>query len=191
MSEMLKKAKADKGPFDVTRKIQLAPAATEKLQDAVQQLTAIETIIDAHVDRHGQLRISYDASSAGIRDIEVLLDKAGVARASGFWWRLKSAWYRFLDENAKSNARSGSGACCNRPPSAPHGSGDTRKVRWEVPHGRRKCISRMYLQKLWCECRREIMSARQRRCAVRELFSRYGWSCTRMGGERNALCVLD
>ncbi|HUW28635.1 MAG TPA: hypothetical protein VMV97_08490 [Sulfuriferula sp.] len=129
MRETRKKDKPSKGSFAVTRKIPLAPAAAEKLQNAIQQLTAIETIIDAHVDRHGQLRISYDASSVGIRDIEALLDKAGIARTSGFWWRLKSAWYRFLDENAKSNARSGGGACCNRPPSMPGGSSDTRKVR--------------------------------------------------------------
>lgn len=129
MSETRKKVKPSKGPFDVTRKISLAPAPTEKLQDAVRRLTSIEPIIDTHVDRHGQLRISYDASRVGIRDIEAMLDKAGIACTSGFWWRLKSAWYRFLDENAKSNARSGGGACCNRPPSVSGGSSDTRKVR--------------------------------------------------------------
>lgn len=128
MSETRRKVKHSKGPFDVTRKISLVPTAAEKLQDAVQQLTAIELIIDAHVDRHGQLRISYDASSVGIRDIEALLDKLDIARKSDIWWRLKSAWYRFLDENAKSNARSGGGACCNRPPSAHGGGNDAGKV---------------------------------------------------------------
>jgi len=129
MSETRKKDKSSKGPFDVTRKISLAPTAAEKLQNAIQQLTFIESILDAHLDGHGQLRISYDASSVGIRDIEALLEKAGIACTSGFWWRLKSAWYRFLDENAKSNAISGGGACCNRSPSVPGGSSDTRKVR--------------------------------------------------------------
>lgn len=129
MSETGKKVKPSKGPFDVTRKISLAPAPTEKLQDAVGQLTSIEPIIDTHVDRHGQLRISYDASNVGIRDIEALLNKAGIARTSGFWWRLKSAWYRFLDENVKSNSHSVGGACCNRPPSAHGGSNDAGKVR--------------------------------------------------------------
>ncbi len=129
MNETRRKVKPSKGPFDVTRKISLAPTATEKLQKAVQQFTAIEPIINAHVDRHGQLRISYDASSVGIRDIEALLDKLDLARTSDIWWRLKSAWYRFLDENAKFNARSGGGACCNRPPSAHGGGGnDAGKV---------------------------------------------------------------
>jgi hypothetical protein len=66
----------------------------------------------------GQLLVSYDSSLVGIRDIEALLDRAGIARASGFGWRLKSAWYRFLDENTRANAHSRGGACCNRPPSA-------------------------------------------------------------------------
>lgn len=128
-SETQEKAKTGKGPFDVTRKILLAPAAAEKLKDAAQQLMAVEPIIDARVDQRGRLRISYDASCVGIRDIEALLDKAGIARASGAWWWLKSVWYRFLDENAKSNARSEGGACCNRPPSVPGGSSDAGKVR--------------------------------------------------------------
>jgi hypothetical protein len=118
-----------KGPFDVSRKIPLAPVADEKLQAALKQLTAIEPIINVHGDARGCLRITYDASCVGIREIEALLDKAGIARAPGFRWRLKSAWYRFLDENAKSNARSSGGACCNRPPSVPGGSSDAGRVR--------------------------------------------------------------
>jgi hypothetical protein len=51
MNETRRKVKPSKGPFDVTRKISLAPTATEKLQNAVQQFTAIEPIINAHVDR--------------------------------------------------------------------------------------------------------------------------------------------
>lgn len=117
-----------KGFFDVTRKIPLALAATEKWQAAVQQLAAIEPILDAHVSQRGLLRISYDASCVGMREIEALLDEAGIARTSGFWWRLKSAWYRFLDDNAKSNAHSGGGACCNRPPFASGGSSDPGKL---------------------------------------------------------------
>jgi len=123
MRQALEKEQLDKGPFDVTRRIPLAPAAAETLQNAVRQLNAVDSILDARIDRHGKLRISYDSTSVGIRDIEAWLDSAGVARASGTGWRLKSAWYRFLDENARANARSRGGACCNRPPSA-HGPRD-------------------------------------------------------------------
>ncbi|MFH1816355.1 MAG: hypothetical protein ABIK08_00065 [Pseudomonadota bacterium] len=128
MSETREKGKADKGPFDVSRRIPLAPVAAEKLQDAVRQLTALDPILDACVDRHGRLRISYDTSSVGIRDIEALLDSAGIARARGAGWRMKSAWYRFLDENARANAHSQGGACCNRPPAASGSSRDAGKM---------------------------------------------------------------
>lgn len=123
MSETRAKGKADKGPFAATRKIPLAPAAAETLQAAVRQLAAADSILDARIDRHGQLRIAYDTSSIGIRDIEAWLERAGIARAAGAGWRMKSAWYRFLDDNARANARSRGGACCNRPPSA-HGTRD-------------------------------------------------------------------
>lgn len=128
MIETREKGKADKGPFDVSRKIPLAPVAAEKLQDAVRQLAALDPILDAHIDRRGHLRISYAVSHIDIRDIETLLDKAGIARASASWWRLKSAWYRFLDGNACANAHSQGGACCNRPPAASGSSRDAGKM---------------------------------------------------------------
>ncbi len=128
MSETRKKEKPDKKPFDVSRKIPLAPVAAEKLQDAVRQLAALDPLLDVRVDRHGQLLVSYDASHVGIQDIEALLDKADLLRAPGAWWRLKSAWYRFLDQNAHANAHSHAGACCNRPPLAPGRNSDAGKM---------------------------------------------------------------
>ena len=111
----------DSGPFDVNRKIPLAPVAAKKLQEAAGQLRSMEAVLSVATGPRGQLLVSYDSSLVGIRDIEALLDRAGIARASGFGWRLKSAWYRFLDENARANAHSGDGACCNRPPAASGG----------------------------------------------------------------------
>ncbi len=128
MSETQKIGTTGKGPFDVSRKIPLAPVVAEKLQEAVRQLAALNPLIDVRVDRRGQLRVSYDSSHVGMHDIEALLDKAGIARPPGAWWRLKSAWYRFLDQNAHANAHSQGGACCNRPPSAPGRSGDAGKM---------------------------------------------------------------
>lgn len=108
------------GAFDVERRIPLAAVAMGQLQEAVRQLRAMEPVNDAQVDKRGRLRIAYDASRIGLREIEEMLDESGIARATGFWPKLRLAWYRYLDENARANARSGSGACCNRPPPAPH-----------------------------------------------------------------------
>lgn len=116
MRETRKKVKPGKGPFDVDRTIPLLPAAANALEEALLKMSAIEPVTDARVDHRGQLRIRYDASIVGIRDIERLLDESGVGRPSSTGWRFKSAWYRFLDGNARSNALSKGGACCSRPP---------------------------------------------------------------------------
>lgn len=121
------------GSFDVSRTIPLAPVGAERLQEAMIQLRAIEPVIDAQVDQRGQLHVSYDASSVGMQDIEMILDQAGIARAGTLWWKLKSGWYRFVDENAKSNARSGDGACCNRPPSEYRASNDAARSHPDSP----------------------------------------------------------
>ncbi len=112
--------------FVVSRNIPLKPCKAEKLQEAIGNLVARDLLVGARMTTRNRLHVSYDASCAGIRDIETWLGEAGIPIAPGFGWRLKSSWYAFLDENAKSNSRSSGGACCNRPPP---GSGDDGKVR--------------------------------------------------------------
>jgi hypothetical protein len=104
-----------RGAFQVKRTIPVLDAQTEKLQQLANTLQAIESIAEVRVD-DGRLRVRYDASCVGLRDIERLLDEAGISRPTGFWWRLRSAWYAFLDRNARSNAIGGGGSCCNKPP---------------------------------------------------------------------------
>ena len=117
-------ARVSKGPFDVDRTIPLRPVAADTLEEAVRHMNAHESVIDAHIDRRGQLRIRYDATSVGIRDIERILDETGVGRLSNAWWRFKSAWYGFLDGNARTNAHANGGACCNRAPTPWSGDHD-------------------------------------------------------------------
>lgn len=109
-------AKVSKGPFDVVRTIPVRPVAADALGETIRKMNALAPVIDAHINPRGQLRIRYDASSVGMRDIERLLDESGVRCPSNAWWRFKSAWYRFLDDNARTNAHSSGGACCNRAP---------------------------------------------------------------------------
>ncbi|OYW37108.1 MAG: hypothetical protein B7Z35_10815 [Hydrogenophilales bacterium 12-61-10] len=117
-------AKNSKGPFDVDRSIPLLPVAADILEEATRKVSALEPVVDAYADRRGHLQIRYDASSIGIRDIERLLDESGVGRLSNAWWRLKLAWYRFVDDNARSSVHSTGGACCNRPPTPWSGDHD-------------------------------------------------------------------
>lgn len=128
MKDEEKKLGSDNTVFDLTRVIPLAPADSEKWRNAVTRLLTIEPIHLASIDAEGRLRISYDASFIGIRDIESLLDELGLARTAGIGWNIKSVWYAYVDENAQANACSSSGACCNRPPSAYAGSTKSGKV---------------------------------------------------------------
>ena len=113
--EPLKSAR-ESTAFRVRRRIPLAEVRPEELDQAVQMLRATDWIEDVRVDG-SHLHLAYDASGVNFRDIEHLLDEAGLQRPTSLWWRCRFAWYRFLDTNARSNALSKGGACCSRPPS--------------------------------------------------------------------------
>lgn len=111
--------KRAKGPFDVNRRIAVASGSPEQLHQAIQRLREMAPVIDVELDRQNRLHVVYDASRLGMREIESLLGNSGITTGNGFWSNLKQGWYRFLDDNARDNARSGGGACCNRPPPVP------------------------------------------------------------------------
>lgn len=117
-------AAGKKATFVVSRNIPLKPFEEEKLLEAIADLAGRDLIVGARTTSRNRLHVSYDASCVGIRDVESWLEEKGILVDPGLGWKMKSAWYAFLDENAKSNARSSGGACCNRPPS---GRGDSGK----------------------------------------------------------------
>jgi hypothetical protein len=106
----------DRTAVRVKRTIRLADAQSEKLAQAVRTLRAMEWLSDVGLDGES-IHVRYDASCVNFSDIERLLDEAGVPRPASFGWRCRSAWYRFVDGNARSHALSRGGACCSRPPS--------------------------------------------------------------------------
>ncbi len=59
--------------------------------------------------------LNYDAAHLGFRRIEQALTDAGWPLATGRWPRMRYAWYRYLDENAHTNAEGKGGACCSNP----------------------------------------------------------------------------
>ena len=132
MNTLLEKPVKVRGAFDVTRQISLLTCPHEKLQEAMRKLVSVQPVLDARVDRHDRISVSYDASSIGMHNIEILLDELGLQRKNDFWWKLKSAWFDYVDENAQANARANGGACCNRPPSV-NGIGEVSKLKqWHI-----------------------------------------------------------
>lgn len=101
--------------FLVTRSIPLSfPSAAER-DRVLAALAQTDGVLGARVDRNGRLRIHYDAARIGFGDVEHALTAAGLSLPTGASWRLKSAWYRYLDANARSNAQAKAGACCSKP----------------------------------------------------------------------------
>lgn len=73
-------------------------------------------MLDMEVDHNrATVRLVYDSSEVGFDQIELMLATAGYPVADTYWSRMKSAMYRFKDENARSNAHSTAGTCCSHP----------------------------------------------------------------------------
>jgi hypothetical protein len=124
----------NKSAFELSCKFPLVNSAKAKWQEVARKLMTIEPVLDAQVDLRGILSIRYDASTIGMHDIETLLNELGVPRKTNAWWKLKLAWFRYVDENAQANAHASGGACCNRPPSVYGGSAQTGKAnQWHFP----------------------------------------------------------
>lgn len=115
------------GAFTVNRIIPVVQVSQDKLQEAVRVLRQQNAVIDAYVDKRGRLRAAYDASRLNMRDIELMLDGLKIPRDASLWTRVKLAWFRLTDDNARDNAHAGNGACCNRPPAVPHKLSSVKK----------------------------------------------------------------
>ncbi|MBI5936691.1 MAG: hypothetical protein HY850_02470 [Betaproteobacteria bacterium] len=105
----------------VCRLVALAEGQTARIAAVAEQLRRLDGVSDVELRGAARLWLRYDAALIGYSEIERALDGAGLRRRTNLGWRLRSAWYRFLDENIQSNARTRSAACCSHPPA---GAGD-------------------------------------------------------------------
>jgi|GEM_PF-2134014 len=100
--------------FTVTRCFPVDETDIEKLERALTGNDAIEAVARHRLCKGVAIR--YDSARVGYADIELALAHAGIPLRHSRWTRIKAGWFRFVDENAKSNAASKGGACCSRPP---------------------------------------------------------------------------
>jgi hypothetical protein len=108
----------DEGGAVVTRKIMaagaLSPADVAACRDA---LGALPGVLQVDVTaRRRALAVRYLATRCDYGDLLAAVAQAGVRLPSSRWARLRSAWLRMLDSNAKENAKTPPASCCNRPP---------------------------------------------------------------------------
>ncbi|HHI94181.1 MAG TPA: heavy-metal-associated domain-containing protein [Gammaproteobacteria bacterium] len=103
--------------FIVHRSLRIQGVHHQDDVQAVQRCLAKQKgIKNSNVDvKRARLKITYNAAQIGFGVIEKVLTDAGYPPGTGWWSGLKSGWYRYLDENAQTNARSKGGACCSNP----------------------------------------------------------------------------
>lgn len=65
--------------------------------------------------KKSKVKITYNAAQTDFGIIEKTLNDSGYSPKNSRWSKFKSSWYRYLDENAQTNAKSKGGACCSNP----------------------------------------------------------------------------
>jgi hypothetical protein len=103
--------------FMVHRSLRMGDVRDEKsMQTICDRLGLLEGMQKIEVEPGwGKITITYNAAQLGFAEVEKALVEIGFPSAVGWWSRVKAGWYRYLDENAQSNAKSKGGACCNNP----------------------------------------------------------------------------
>jgi len=103
------------GDFSVHRSLVLPGMADDdvrNIQTCLNELPGMQQVV-FDVGRR-KIVLTYDASRLGFWSIEQALTDAGWPPAVGRWARMRHACYRYLDENARTNAEA-KGACCSNP----------------------------------------------------------------------------
>ena len=112
--------KQDRGvanPDRVTRRIPVPGLKDDhQVQPLMDRLRSLDGVVEVIASvRQQKLRLTYEANRIGFGEITSALNSQGLALPQHWWMRLKAAWYRFTDENARANATAKGGACCSQP----------------------------------------------------------------------------
>lgn len=116
MKETMKETKIDKA-FVVDHTVSVTNIRNEKDEIVIlENLEGIPGMIDIEFDHERMsVRVVYDSSKVGFDLIEKTLATIGYPISETNWSRMKSAMYRFQDENSKNNASSTVSSCCSHP----------------------------------------------------------------------------
>lgn len=96
----------------VARHLKLEPVSLEIISAAIEDIDHIYGLDAVSFDEKSQvLTISYDASRTNIDSIEEILIKYEINVSHDWWTHLKEGYYRFVDENVKTNAHTEPWSC--------------------------------------------------------------------------------
>ena len=105
----------DRDAFVLNRRVVLRPARKANF-DAQLEKVKTNLNLDAVIVRKNGLRIVYSAAEMQWPSIEDELKKLNCLAEKSFRNNIRFRWYRFVDDNAKTNAHSKEAHCCNKPP---------------------------------------------------------------------------
>lgn len=84
------------------------------------QLEAFEVQLNHELrlslNRENSLLVHYNAAFLNFEEVLALLHQLGITARDSRWFRIKAAWYSFVDGNVSSQASARPKACCNKVP---------------------------------------------------------------------------
>ena len=102
----------------VKRRLRLAKASLVPEAELLAALDTTPGVAHAALDpKKRSLSVAYDASTQNLDGVLEVLQKQGVATATGWWSRLRTGWYRNTDANIRDNARQEPWSCHKNVPS--------------------------------------------------------------------------
>lgn len=104
------------GPSIMHRRLRLADVPPANLAELAQRLVAEQGVLGAAPTHDGKgIQVTYDAAFTDYGVLEQCAAAAGSPPPANAFSRLRSAWFCYLDQNARDNAGHGGGACCSQP----------------------------------------------------------------------------
>lgn len=108
----------------VRRKIRLAePLTIDTARRMLGRLRAMDGVLEVVGGEKLDIRVTYDFLRTDFGALLAALREEGVEPSSSRWFQLKAAWFQYLDETGRENAKLSAPPCCNRPPD----TGDSKR----------------------------------------------------------------
>jgi hypothetical protein len=101
----------------VRRKIRLSETLTiDGARRILERLRAMEGVKEVSGGEKLDIRVTYDLQCTDFAALLAALKEEGVTPSPSRWFRLKAAWFQYLDETGRENANLPTPRCCNQPP---------------------------------------------------------------------------
>jgi len=101
--------------FLLKRKLTVDGLSESEWEDFIQELNHHPCIDFAELGSGHQLKVTYDGTHWSTDELLDLIQAHGGELRNGWWPRRRLAWYRFTDDNVRSNA-SHEPFCCSKIP---------------------------------------------------------------------------